>query len=93
MIRYFKLFDLLNRRGMKKTSLLKVVSPPTLAKLSKGRTVQTDVLDRICKYLHCQPGDIMEYIDEDNDDEIDEMIERIEDMAERRGDPPGTYLG
>ncbi len=93
MIRYFKLFDLLNRRGMKKTSLLRVISAPTLAKLSKGWTVQTDILDSICRYLKCQPGDIMEYIDENDDDEIDKMIERIDDMAERRGDPPGRWLG
>lgn len=93
MIRYFRLFDLLNRKGMKKTDLLKVISSPTLAKLSKGRTIQTDIIDSICKYLKCQPGDIMEYINEDNEEEIIEMVERIEDMAEKRGDKAGMYLG
>ena len=93
MIRYFKLFDMLNRRGMKKTDLLAVISAPTLAKLSKGRTIQTDILDNICKYLKCQPGDIMEYINEDDDEEIESMIDRIEDMAKKRGDKPGHYLG
>lgn len=65
MIRYYKLFDLLNRRGMKKTDLLKIISSPTLAKLTKGETVKTNIIDRICMYLDCQPGDIMEYIPED----------------------------
>lgn len=60
LIKYYKLFDLLNRRGMKKTDLLKVVSAPTLAKLSKGRTVTTEVIANICNFLDCQPGDIME---------------------------------
>lgn len=62
MIKYYKLNDLLNRRGMKKTDLLDIISSPTLAKLSKGETIKTDVIDRICKKLNCQPGDIMEYI-------------------------------
>lgn len=62
MIYYFKLFDMLNRRGMKKTDLLKIISSPTLAKLSKGEVVKTDIIDRICLFMNCQPGDIMECI-------------------------------
>lgn len=61
MMKFYKLFDLLNRRGMKKTSLLSVVSSVTLAKLGKGESVTTDVLCKICGFLDCQPGDIMEY--------------------------------
>jgi DNA-binding Xre family transcriptional regulator len=64
-IKYYKLFDLLNRRNMKKTDLLKVVSSPTLAKLSKGETITTESISKICDYLDCQPGDIMEYQPED----------------------------
>lgn len=65
-IRYYKLFDVLNRRGLKKTDLLQLahISAPTLAKLSKGDTIQTDVISRICAALNVQPGDIMEYIEE-----------------------------
>lgn len=66
MIRYYKLFDLLNRRGMKKTDLLEVISAPTLAKISKGKNIQTDSIDKICLFLNCQPSDIMEvFFDED----------------------------
>lgn len=63
-IRYYKLFDILNRRGMKKTDLLTLaaISSPTLAKLSKGETITTEVIDRICTALDCQPGDLMEFI-------------------------------
>lgn len=61
MMKYYRLFDLLARRDMKKTDLLSVISAPTLAKLSKGETVKTDVLCKICSFLDCQPGDIMEY--------------------------------
>ena len=65
-IKYFKLFDILQRRGLKKTDLLKLsgISSPTLAKLSKGETVTTEVIDRICASLDVQPGDIMEYLEE-----------------------------
>ena len=61
MMRYYRLFDLLARRDMKKTDLLQVISSPTLAKLSKGESVTTDVLCKICEFLDCQPEDIMEY--------------------------------
>lgn len=65
-LKYYKLFDLLTRRGMKKTDLLSVVSSPTLAKLSKGEIVTTEIIDKICDYLDVQPGDIMEFEKEVN---------------------------
>ena len=65
MIKYYRLFDLLNRRGMKKTDLYAILTAPTLSKLSKGESVTTDTIAKICKFLGCQPGDIMEYVPED----------------------------
>ena len=66
-IKYYKLFDILNRRGLKKTDLLQIanISAPTLAKLSKGEVVTTEVIEKICTALDCQPGDIMERVTED----------------------------
>lgn len=68
MIKYYKLFDLLQRRGLKKTDLLKManISSPTLAKLSKGESITTEIIVKICAALNVQPGDIMEYIPPDN---------------------------
>lgn len=62
-MKYYKLFDLLSRRGMKKTDLITLagIGTPTLARLSKGESVNTEILCRICEALQCQPGDIMEY--------------------------------
>ena len=74
MIHYFKLFDMLNRRGMKKTDLLKIISSPTLAKLSKGEIVKTDIIDRICLFMDCQPGDIMECIQDRTETDKDGYI-------------------
>lgn len=62
MIEYYKLFALLNRRGMRLKDLLKIMSSPTLAKLSKGESITTSIICRICEFLDCQPGDIMEYV-------------------------------
>ena len=61
-IRYYRLFDLLNRRGNKKTDLYTIISSPTVAKLAKGDNVTTDIINKICSSLNVQPGDIMEYI-------------------------------
>ena len=65
-IRYYKLFDLLQRRGIRKTEFSKLsgVSAPTMAKLSAGANINTEIIDRICATLEVQPGDIMEYIQE-----------------------------
>ncbi len=65
-IYYYKLFDLLNRRGLKKIDLKKMtgMSSATVSKLASNRVVQTDVLDRVCAALHCQPGDIMEWMED-----------------------------
>ncbi len=65
MMKYYKLFILLDKKGMKRTDLLKVISSVTLAKLGKGESVTTDILCKICSFLDCQPGDIMEYITEE----------------------------
>ena len=62
-VRYYKLFDLLNRRGMKKTDLLKIISSKTIAKLSKGEYLSGEIIEKICFFLGCQPGDIMEIVD------------------------------
>lgn len=64
-IRYYKLFDTLMRRGMRKTDLLEIMSSKTLSKLTKAENINVDVISRICKFLECQPADIMEYVPEE----------------------------
>ena len=61
-ISYTKLFDILNKRNITKTELRKniKISTATLAKLSKNEPVAMKVIEDICNFLHCQPGDIME---------------------------------
>ena len=69
-IKYYKLFDVLQRREMKKTDLLKFgITSPTLAKISKGANINTESIERICKALKVQPANIMEYVDDDLKDD------------------------
>lgn len=78
-MRYYKLFDLLNRNGMKKSDLRNVISSATVAKLSKGQYISGEAVEKICLYLGCQPGDIMEVITED-------------DLIDQQGVKKGTLI-
>ena len=61
---YKKLWILLIEKELKKTDLKKLcgIGQSTLAKLSKNESVSMDVLQRLCKALGCQIGDIVEYV-------------------------------
>lgn len=62
---YKKLWMLLLQKDMKKKDLEEQagLSSATIAKLTKGETVTTDVLERICRVLGCGVEDIMELKD------------------------------
>lgn len=62
MITFYKLFDVLNRRHMTIGDLQSAIgtSSTTMAKLRKNGNVSLVVIGKICDYLECQPGDIME---------------------------------
>ncbi len=64
-ITYSKLFSLLNKKKISKTTLQKQVgmSSTTMAKLSKDEKVSLSIIEEICKALQCQPGDIMEIVE------------------------------
>ena len=61
-ITYKKLWKLLIDRNMNKGDLQKAagLSASSIAKLSKGENVQTELLVRICNALDCDTSDIME---------------------------------
>lgn len=61
MIVYNKLFSLMVLKGMKKTDLYEIMTSTTVSKLAKNENVTTDTINRICEFLECQPGDILEY--------------------------------
>ena len=63
---YNRLWKLLIDRNMTKTQLRQQIGmgTSTLAKLSANEKVSMDVIERICSVLDCQPGDIIEYVEE-----------------------------
>jgi DNA-binding Xre family transcriptional regulator len=64
MISYNKLWKLLIDKGLNKKELIKLsgVSSSSIAKMTKGQNVTTDVLCKICEGLECDFKDIMEYV-------------------------------
>ena len=79
MLSYAKLWLLLESRGMKRTDLKEVISGNTLAKLGKNETISSTVIEKICGFLDCQPGDIMEYVSEKK---IKEVAKQFGDMQQ-----------
>lgn len=71
MVSYNKLWKLLIDKGLNKQELINIsgISTASVAKLTKGQNITTDVLCKICKALDCDFGDIMEYI-KTNDNEV-----------------------
>ncbi len=62
---YKKLFELMRQKGLKKVDLRKRgISPTIVDRLVKDSDVNTSTIIKLCEILHCQPGDIMEYVDE-----------------------------
>ena len=61
-ISYKKLWKLLIDKNMNKRDLKRIsgVSTTSIAKLSKGENITTDVLLKICKALDCSINDIMD---------------------------------
>ncbi len=43
----------------------KLLSEGTLQSLGEGKYISMDAIFKICKLLGCQPGDILEYIDDE----------------------------
>ena len=65
-VSYKKLWKLLIDNDMMKKDLQKRagISWATLTKMSKGETVSTEVLMKVCKVFHCDVGDIVEFIED-----------------------------
>ncbi|MBR3179513.1 MAG: helix-turn-helix transcriptional regulator [Clostridia bacterium] len=65
-VSYKKLWKLLIDKDMTKTKLRTEagISTGALAKLGKNENVNTEVLVKICKTLHCDISDIMEVVEE-----------------------------
>lgn len=66
-LRYDKLFNILKERGLTSTYWLRQngFHPAVVNKLKKGERVNSDTISALCALLGCQPGDIMEYVEDE----------------------------
>ncbi|MDR0433601.1 MAG: helix-turn-helix transcriptional regulator [Gracilibacteraceae bacterium] len=67
-VSYKKLWKILIDKDMKKQDLQKAtgISWSVITKLSKSETVSMEVLIKICRYLGCDIGDVMELLPEED---------------------------
>ena len=70
-IRYNKLWKKLIDENMMKVDLRDQagITPNALAKLGKNEHVSTQVLEKVCKVLHCEIQDIMEFVPDEEREE------------------------
>jgi putative transcriptional regulator len=55
--RVIPLSEIAQVTGIHRATLSKIANQP-------GSNVGTDIIDKLCKYFRCQPGDLMTYIDD-----------------------------
>lgn len=71
-IRYNKLMNLLKEKGYTTYKIRKenLIGQGTLTAIKNGTGgLDSKTLARLCKILECQPGDIMEYVEDGTDNE------------------------
>lgn len=56
--RALSLTEVADQSGVHRATLSKMANQP-------GANVGTDIIDKLCKYFGCQPGDLLMYLDED----------------------------
>ena len=47
----------------------KIFGEATIQKFRNGEMVSYENINTLCKVLNCQPGDIMEYVEDESEDE------------------------
>lgn len=68
MLIYDKLFNLLEQNGYTPSKIRenKILGQATYYGLKDGsKGIDSKSINKLCELLHCQPGDIMEYVPDD----------------------------
>lgn len=67
-IKYTKLLNLLEKQGLTTYKIRKdkIISESTLQNIRQEKRITTDSIAALCEALNCQPGDILEYVPDDN---------------------------
>ncbi|MFT3951160.1 MAG: helix-turn-helix transcriptional regulator [Oscillospiraceae bacterium] len=71
-IKYDKLLALLKEKGFTtyKIRKEKLLGQATLQKIQDGGDIDTRTIAKLCKVLGCQPGDIMEYVEDGGESDV-----------------------
>ena len=67
---YKKLFRLFEEKGITTYTIRKnnIMSQSALTKMKNGTgSIDTRTIEKLCAILDCQPGDIMEYVPDDEE--------------------------
>ncbi|MBQ3724149.1 MAG: helix-turn-helix transcriptional regulator [Oscillospiraceae bacterium] len=66
MITYKRLWQTMKERGITQYALINRyhISPAQITRLKRNESVSTHTIGVFCQILHCQVGDIMEYIED-----------------------------
>lgn len=74
-ISYDKLLSLFEEKGVTSYTITKkdkVIGQATWKNIHEGKHIDTRTIETLCKYLDCQPGDIMEYIPDETESQNQE---------------------
>ena len=66
-ISYRKLLIIFDEKGITSYTLTKkdkIIGQSTWKKIKDGGNIDTKTINTLCKYLNCQPGDILEYVED-----------------------------
>lgn len=65
-ISYRKLLNLLKENNVTSYTIKKnkIIGQATWKKIHEGGDIDTKTIAKLCKFLKCQPGDIIEYVEE-----------------------------
>ena len=63
---YSKLLKLMEEKHLTTYKIRKdkIISESTLQNIRTGKAINTDSIAALCAALECQPGDILEYVEE-----------------------------
>lgn len=67
-ISYNKLLDMFEKKNVTSytiTKKQKIIGQSTWKKIHENGHIDTRTIEALCKYLNCQPGDILEFIPDD----------------------------
>ena len=66
-IKYDKLFAMMKKKGLTtyRIKVDKIVAVTSLQRIREGLPVSLKTIDAFCKALNCQPGDLLEYVEDE----------------------------